>query len=43
MARQIAENVAWCGITPPLGEIDVSLYRDDLSEKASRQPLKTQG
>lgn len=41
LARQIAENVAKISdIKPLFGEIDVSLYRDDLSEKGEQATVE---
>lgn len=39
LARRIATAVCdKCGVEPPLGELDITLYRDDLSQKAE-QPV----
>ncbi len=41
LARQIAENVRRIsGIAPNLGEIDISLYRDDLTEKGEQATVE---
>jgi pyrimidine operon attenuation protein/uracil phosphoribosyltransferase len=41
LAKQIAENVGRIsGINPPLGEIDISLYRDDLTEKSEQATVE---
>ena len=38
LARRLAERLAAQGVAPPVGELDISLYRDDFLERAS-QPL----
>jgi pyrimidine operon attenuation protein/uracil phosphoribosyltransferase len=41
LARQIAENIRRIsGIAPQLGEIDISLYRDDLTEKGEQATVE---
>lgn len=41
LARRLAENIAAIeGVTPPVGELDITLYRDDLSRIAEAPAVK---
>ncbi len=43
LARKIADNVAKiCGEAPQLGALDISLYRDDLSEISEQAAVKAE-
>lgn len=42
LARQLAENLqAIAGVSLPVGILDTTLYRDDLSRRGERPPLRT--